>query len=144
MKDCLLSNQSTQSLYKKTLKDLDPRKSVSVDGISPRILSLSAPAIEEEVVKLINEFIEKRDWILELKRTNVSPIFKKINNNATDNNNRRPVSVLASMAKLYEKVIYVQLCGYIRSHFSLNLSGFLKGHSCCSICAFKDDRRLVH
>ena len=142
MKDCFLSNQSTQSLYQKTLKDLDPRKSVSVDGISPRILSLSAPAIAEEVVKLINEVIEKHDWILELRRTIVSPVFQK--NNATDKENYRPVSVLANMAELYEKVIYVQLCGYIRSHFSLNLSGFLKGHSCCSICAFKYDRRLVH
>ena len=94
------------------------------------------------IVLLINEFIEKRDWKLELKRTNVSSTFQT--NNATDKGDYRPVSVLASMAELYEKVIYVQLCGYIRSHFSLNLSGFLKGHSCCSICAFKYDRRLVH
>ena len=131
------------SLYtKKTLKDLDPRKLVGIDSISPRVLSLSAPALEKEVVKFINKFIEKRNWILELKRTNVSPIFK--NNNATDKKNYRPVSVLGSMAELYEGVIYVLLCGYIRPHFSLNLSGFLKGHSCCSICSFKDDRRLAH
>ena len=107
---------------------------MTVDGISPRILSLSASAIAEEVVKLINEFIEKRDWILDLKRTNFSPIFQT--NNATDKENYRRVSVLASMAELYGKVICVQLCGYIRSHFSLNLSDFLEGHSCCSICAF--------
>ena len=50
---------------------------MGVEGISPRILSLSAPAIAEEVVKLINEFIAKRDWPLELKRSNISPIFKK-------------------------------------------------------------------
>ena len=129
---------------------------MGVDSNSPRVLSLSAPAKAEEVVKLINKFIEKRDWILELKRTNVSPIFK--NHNATDKKNYRPVSVLGSMAELYEiviyaqlcgyirpeRVIYVQLCGYIRPLFSLNLSGFLKGHSCCSICSFKDDRRLAH
>ena len=126
---------SRLSLYKKALKDLDRSKSVGVDSISPRVLSLSAPAKAEEVVKLINKFIEKRDWILELKRTNVSPIFK--NHNATDKKNYRPVSVLGSMAELYERVIYVQLCGYIRPHFSLNLSGFLKGHSCCSICLLK-------
>ena len=64
---------------------------MGVDSISPRVLSLSAPAIEKEVVKFINKFIEKRDWILELKRTNVSPIFK--NNNATDKKNYRPVSL---------------------------------------------------
>ena len=115
---------------------------MGVDSISPRVLSLSAPAIAEEVVKLINKFIEKGDWILELKRTNVSPIFK--NNNATDKKNYRPVSVLGRMAELYKRVIYVQLCGYIRPQFSLNLSGFLKGHSCFSICSFKDDRRLAH
>ena len=82
---------------------------MGVDGISPRIISLSALAIAEEVVKLINKFIEKREWTLELKRSNVSPIFKK--KNATDKKNYSPVSVVASMAKLYEKVIYVQLCG---------------------------------
>ena len=84
---------------------------MGVDSISPRVLSLSAPAIEKELVKVVDKFIEKRDWILELKRTNVSPIFK--NNNATDKKNYRPVSVLGSMAELYERVIYVQLCGYI-------------------------------
>ena len=78
---------------------------MGVDSISPRVLSLSAPAKAEEVVKLINKFIEKRDWILELKRTNVSPIFK--NHNATDKKNYRPVSVLGSMAELYERVIYL-------------------------------------
>ena len=78
---------------------------MGVDSNSPRVLSLSAPAKAEEVVKLINKFIEKRDWILELKRTNVSPIFK--NNNATDKKNYRPVSVLGSMAELYERVIYL-------------------------------------
>ena len=37
------------------LKHLDTRKSVGVDGIFARVLSLSAPAKAEEVVKLINK-----------------------------------------------------------------------------------------
>ena len=37
------------ALIQKTLKDLDSGKSVGVDGISSWILSLSAPAIAEEV-----------------------------------------------------------------------------------------------
>ena len=36
------------ALIQKTLKDLDPRKSVGVDDISSWILPLSAPAIAEE------------------------------------------------------------------------------------------------
>ena len=67
------------ALVQKTLKDLDPRKSVGVDGISSWILSLSAPAIAGEVVKLINKFIEKRDRPLELKRSKVSRICRWCN-----------------------------------------------------------------
>lgn len=70
------------------------------DGISPRISSLSVRAIAEEVVNLINKFIEQRDWPLEWKRSNVSPIFKK--DDSTDKKYYRPVFVLASMEKFYD------------------------------------------
>ena len=39
------------------LNGIEPKKAVGVDNISPRLLKLSAPALAEEVKRLINYFI---------------------------------------------------------------------------------------
>ena len=42
----------------------------------------------------------------------------------------RPVSVLTALSKLYE--VFNQIYQEFYWRLSLNLSGFLKGHSCCT------------
>ena len=44
----------------------------------------------------------------------------------------RPVSVLTALSKLYEKVLFDQIYEAFYWRLSPNLSGFLKGHSCCT------------
>ena len=60
----------------------------------------------------------------------VSPIYKK--SDETDKANYRPVSVLTALSKVYERVMFDQLYGPVCSILSPNLSGYLKGHSCCT------------
>lgn len=50
----------------------------------------------------------------------------------TDKTCYRPVSVLTSLSKLYEKVLFDQIYEAFYWRLSPNLSGFLKGHSCCT------------
>ena len=72
--------------------------------------------------------------------SNISPVHKK--SDETDKTNYRPVSVLSALSKIYEKVMFDQMYSAIHPHLSLNLSGFLKGHSCCTaLLKMTDDWR---
>ena len=112
------------------LDHLNPRKAVGVDGISPRLLRLSAPVLADEIAKLINYLIASGIWPLEWKCGNLTPVFKKAED--TYKGNYHPVSILTALSKVYEKVMYDQMYAAFYCHLSFNLSGFLKNHSCCT------------
>ena len=60
--------------------------------------------------------------------TNVSSLFKKNDNLKKDN--YRPVSVLPSLSKVYERVMGQQLSNFFDKIFSALLSAFRKRYSC--------------
>ena len=43
------------------------------------------------------------------------------------------VSLLTALSKVYERVLFDQMYGAFQCKLSLNLSGYLKGHSCCTV-----------
>ena len=57
----------------------------------------------------------------------ITPIFKK--GDRLLKTNYRPVSILATLAKVYEKLLYPQIYDYFDCIFSKYLGGFRKGHS---------------
>ena len=107
-----------------------PRKAVGVDGISPRILRLGSPVLAEKVTKLIKFCILNRSLPSEWKQARLTPVFKR--GIDTDKANYRPVSILTSLSKVFEKVIYDQTWNAFHNVLSSNLSGFMKTHSCCT------------
>ena len=64
----------------------------------------------------------------DLKCADVCPIYKK--GNALDVKNFRPVSILPSMSKLFEREMVNQLSSYFDNIFHNVISGFRKKHSC--------------
>ena len=71
--------------------------------------------------------VTESSWLLDWKRSHITPIYKK--DDASSVKNYRPISLLSAIPKLLEKVMYDQLYD---AEFSLNMSGFLRGHSCCT------------
>ena len=61
----------------------------------------------------------------ELKRAEVTPIFKK--EDSTNVKNYRPVSVSPVMSKVFERIMQKQINAYIEKFFSPYLCGFRKG-----------------
>ena len=120
---------STSHIYN-ILDHLNPRRAVGVNGISPRILRLGSPVLTEEVTKLINFCILNRSLPPAWKQARLTPVFKR--GIDTDKANYRPVSMLTSLSKVFEKVIYDQTWNAFHNVLSSNLSGFTKTHSCCS------------
>ena len=64
------------------------------------------------------------------KCRNVTPTHKK--SEETDKANYRPVSLLTALSKVFERVMFDQVYEAFRCKLSHNLSGYLRGHSCCS------------
>ena len=103
------------------------KKSTGHDGLSPKILKLSAPSLADTLTTLFNCCIGTSTLPSSWKMSNVSPIYKK--GDTSDKNNYRPVSVLPAISKLFEKVSFDQLYSSFLPTFSPNMSGFLRGHS---------------
>ena len=109
---------------------LNPTKAVGVDGISPRILRLGSLFLAEKVTKLINFYILNRSLPSEWKQARLTPVFKR--GIDIDKANYCPVSILTSLSKVFEKVIYDQKWNASHNVLSSNLSGFVKTDSCCT------------
>ena len=54
------------------------------------------------------------------KQANVTPIFKK--GNESDTNNYRPVSLLSTVGKVFEKIVFKYMYNYFKGNFLSFLS----------------------
>ena len=105
-------------------------KSWGPDNVTPKILKLSTPALAVPLTNLLNHCIATSRWLNEWKLSNVTPVFKK--GDALLVSNYRPISILSAIPKIMEKVMFDQLYDAFQPVFSPNMSGFLRGHSCCT------------
>ena len=95
-------NHISQETTFKYFNNLNPKKATGIDGIPPTILKAGGKTLAGPTSKIINTMIDTSTFPSKLKMAQVSPIFKKDDPFITKN--YRPVSVLPTMSKLYEKV----------------------------------------
>ena len=101
----------------------------------------SAPALTQPLTKLINYFITNRLWLTIWKSSNITPVCKKAGE--TNKTCYRQVSVLPALFKIYEQVVADQVYHAFALSLSLNLSGYLALHLCCtSLLKMEEDWRL--
>ena len=125
----------------KQLLSLDPKKSLGLDGISPRFLRDGAEAILEPVSHIINLSITTETVPDGMKRARVVPVFKK--GSKLDVGNYRPISILGSLSKILERAVHGQLKEYLirRDLIYQNQSGFRGGFSTDTcLIGLTDDR----
>ena len=124
----------TLSDVEKQIGLLSDATAIGVDGISPRILRAALKPLSIIISKLINRSMDSGVFPDGLKVARVSPIFKS--GDRTDPGNYRPISVLPSISKIYERVVHTQLVNYIDKYSLLSNSqfGFRKNHSTETCC----------
>ena len=78
---------------------------------------------------MINQTLITGVFPSKLKISRIKPLFK--NGDAAVISNYRPISLLPSLSKIYEKVIFQQMLEYFNSHSLLSLEqyGFRPKHS---------------
>ena len=112
------------------IEKLDNNKATGLDGISPKILKLWKDFISKPISVIINSCISTGIFPVNLKKASVKPLFK--GGDKSDPNNYRPISVLPTISKIFERHIANQLKSFLKTTDVLFAyqSGFRENHSC--------------
>ena len=110
-------------------KKLKPKTSSGHDGLSTVLLKYIADEIISILTNIINQSLCMGIFPNSLKIAKVNPVFKKGNPHTPDN--YRPISLLPSISKVFEKIVYTQVYDYMNENDLLFKSqyGFRKLHS---------------
>ena len=81
------------------------------DGYNTKFIKLSTSLLAPALVKIFNLAINTGVYPNSLKIAKVIPIFKS--GSKTSVNNYRPISILSTFDKIFEKIIYSRLVNYI-------------------------------
>ena len=106
------------------LNSLDTSKSTQSDDIPFKIIRDNADIFANFILQSFNKCIIDGKFPDQLKKADVSPVFKKGNHN--DKTNYRPVSILPSLSKIYERFIYNQINQMTKNAISIFQCGFRK------------------
>ena len=89
---------------KKLLQGLNPKKAVGIDTISPKLIKIAVDFLTPLLTKSINSSIE-HNIFPDLAKTALVVPLDKGKPNKNDIANFRPVSILNTFSKIYERVI---------------------------------------
>ena len=104
----------TTSTVLSHLKSLDTRKSAGPDNLSARFLKDIAHEIAAPLTSLFNFSLQHGTFPAAWKQSNITPIYK--GGPVDDPSNYRPISVVSVIAKILEKIVSVQLSGYLETN----------------------------
>jgi exonuclease III len=117
---------------------INVKKSSGFDNMPPKLLKYGAHSLSHQLTFLVNKSIETCVFPDAAKKADITPIFKK--NNNLDKSNYRPVSILSSLSKIFERMLVNQLSSYFEEIFQNDMSGFRNKHCCQSVLLkFLDD-----
>lgn len=88
---------------------------------------MAADIISEPITMCLNTSLNLGKFPQTLKLAEVTPIFKKGDKFLKEN--YRPISILPSISKIYERIIFNQLNGYFNSILHPQLCGFRSNYN---------------
>ena len=94
-----------------TVRSLKNSNSTGHDEFSLKFIKLSLPILAPALVKIFNLSLASGSYPDNLKIAKVIPIFKS--GAPTSVNNYRPISILSTINKIFEKLLYSRLIKYI-------------------------------
>ena len=119
----------TPSQVKKLLQKVNVSKAIVLVNISNRILEIAAPVIHQQLTYIFNLSIKQSTFPDDWKKAKVLPVYKTCDHD--DPGNYRPISILSTTVRLFERLIYNQFYYHLVNHDLLSpwQSGFSTLHS---------------
>ena len=111
--------------------DLQSKKSLDANGLSSSFIKSIIIEIAKPITHIFNASLSSGNLPSQLKLAKVIPIFKAGDPDNVDN--YRPISLLCTFSKIFEKIVAKRLLSYIEKNKILNnfQFGFRKKHSTC-------------
>ena len=120
-------NFETKNKILAEIHNLDKKKACQESDIPVKIIKDNIDIFSEFILHNFNNSIFDATFPSELKKADVTPIFKKKDRNNVEN--YRPVSILPNFSKIYERCLYDQMYKYFNHILSKWQCGFRKGFS---------------
>ena len=110
--------------------NLMSKNSSGFDEVSNKILKGITSGISTPLSILINKSLTEGIFPTEMKKADTIPLYK--NKDKNDKNNYRPISLLLTLSKVLEKVMYKRTYNFLNNsgQFFNSQYGFRTGHSC--------------
>jgi hypothetical protein len=106
-------NTSTKEI-ENIIRSLKAKGSHGCDGITTKILKISAPFISSPLSYIFNKSMLSGIFPTRLKYATIKPIFK--NGDQKNVANYRPISILPSFSKILEKIMYSRLMTHLETN----------------------------
>ena len=119
------ADTTEDEMYKK-VKSLDPKSACQENDIPAKLLIGTNDIISSHLSKIYNVSKNKNDFDDSLKKADATPLYKE--KERTSKKNYRPVSILPTLSKLYEKTMNEQISAYMEQYLSPYLFGYRKGY----------------
>ena len=121
---------TNQTEVRTILNNLASKSSSGWDGISNKLLKAIKDPLVEPLAKIFNLSIKQGKFPSLFKLADVIPLFKS--GMKTEKNNYRPISLLVTMSKILEKIIYKRVYDFLNTTNQIYQSqyGFRTKHSC--------------
>ena len=122
-------NMIDELAIEKIINNMLPKQSCGYDNISLKLLKLLKLELIKPLTIIINQILNTGYFPENLKIGKVKPLLKKGDNSTFSN--YRPISLLPTISKIFEKVIYDQLYAYFNDNnlFYSSQYGFRSQHS---------------
>ena len=109
------------------IKRLNSKKATTFKNIPPKILKNNSDICSEPLQEIFNNCIGNSTFPDELKCADVSSLHKQ--KESTVKKNYRPISVLPTVSKVFERLLVKQVEAHIEQYLSTLLCGFRKGYN---------------
>lgn len=140
--DAISNIDISPSIIEKLLCKLDKSKGAGFDGIPPLFLANCSKTLAYPIYILFKNSLKKAMFPSVWKKALIIPIHKK--GSKSNITNYRPISILSTIAKVFEKVIYDGIYQTISRGINTSQHGFLKGRSTASNLALFTNYVLEH
>ena len=116
------------------IKKLDTKKAKGIDDIPPKLIKMSANIIKKSITDILNIAINTNTFPDLMKIGKISPIYKHPKDGSRlDKKCYRPVSVLTTFSKIFERFILNSILEYTNTILSDHISAYRKGYSCQNV-----------
>ena len=112
---------------KLSIQKLKPKKSVGTDNIPFFIFKGCSHIFLRPLSHIFNLSVETNTYPSVFKKSLITPIFKSGLN--ADVKNYRPICILNTLAKIFEKILQADIMSKCNDSFSINQHGFLPDKS---------------